>query len=329
MPSLPKMRALSGFLLTAGLFVSVSPSAAAPAQDAPHLSLFGRIAESTRPSTISYGPGTVHLPGSSLAPDSMALSFEARVIPRFTVLRAVEETGPLAGSWWLTVDAEFMVRRHANLPSNPVRTPGYRPGATLHYAPPGASPESFWHVSGTWFHWSNGQEGELFVEGPLGPELNTVNGSFSLWGAGAALHAHPSGRFMPAHLALRGEAYFFREGWLADVYPHMAVTLEAFGKGRHSGWAGFSGDTRWWSELTWRPSQGGVLAEHYGPAPFGFMTMAAYRPDWRPAFLPFRVHTGSFFAFTRLYLGPDEYNVRFGEPVHRIDFGFLAGPGVR
>lgn len=307
---------------------AVSPSAASPAQASPRPSVTDIMRADFPRSYITLGAAAIDFPGSDLRADSAAQSFEARVAPRFAVFRADASRWPVHGAWMLTVDADFTVRRLQNIPSNPVRTPDYAAGATLYHAPnPLRSGAGLWYVSSSLFHRSNGQSGDFGDVRPDGGRLNDVDGSFSLWGADAALHRHGTERFLPRYRSIRLETFFRKEGELNAVYPDVAISLEARTlRFRHAGWAGFSGDSRLATRATWFVPNGSDAHESLKPSPFAYSLTVDYAPDWRPAFLPFPVRTGDFSAFARLYLGADPYNMNFNKQVYRIDFGVMAIP---
>jgi hypothetical protein len=306
------------FLISAFIFPLPSPSTAAPAKDPPGASVLDRVAEGFEPSVFAPGFAAFHLPGSHLRRDSVAYSFEAVVVPRFRVFRSERAL--------LLVDPAFTVRRFDNLPSNPVRTPDYKPRATL-YLSPGESPDTYFSFSG-WHH-SNGEEGSFGDVRPDGGALNDVDGSFSLWGASAAVHWIRDVPLLPRVKSLRVEWLFAKEGGLEDVYPDFAVALSLkSGRFRHHGWAGLGGLSRVFVDAAWSPAPGNALHESLKPEPLSFSASALYAPDWRFSFLPFPVRTGDFWFFGRIYAGPDYYNINFNRPVRRLDFGVMAVPGT-
>jgi hypothetical protein len=283
------------------------------------------IGDDFGPSSFAPGFASFNLPGSHLRRDTAAYSFEAVLIPRFTIFRG--------GGAMLQVDPEFTVRRLDNLPSNPVRTPDFKPRATLYYSPRDSLPHSaagspdFWYVSFSGWHHSNGEEGPFGEVRTDGGRLNDVDGSFSLWGAAAAFHLHRQQLLIPRYKSLRVEWFFMKEGGLDGLYPDVAASLSLkTGRFGHPGMAGFSGWSRLFWDATWRMPNDNDRHASLKPDPFSLAMAATYAPDWRPAFLPFPIRTGDFSFFGRLYLGSDYYNINFNRPVYRVDFGVMANP---
>jgi hypothetical protein len=288
-----------------------------------HASVLDLISDDFESSSFAPGFTTLNLPGSHLQRDSVAYSFEATVIPRFTLYRS--------GGVMLVADPVFTLRRFDNLHSNPVRTPDYKPRATFYYSPRDSvrsvRPPEFWYLSLSWWHHSNGEEGAFGDVREDGGSLNDVDGSFSLWGASAQLHRHFAHPWLPRAASVRTAWFFMKEGELDGLYPDFAVsTALATGRFRHPGLAGFAGWSRLAGEAAWRLLPNNALHKSLKPEPFSLSLTASYAPDWKPVFLPFPIRTGDFRFFGRLYTGPDYYNMNFNRPVRRIDFGVMANP---
>jgi hypothetical protein len=308
------MLAVSAFPARVG---AESRAEAVDAKETAQISVLELIRDDFEPSSFAPGFATFNLPGSHLSRDTAAYSFEAVVIPRLTLYRA--------GGVMLQADPVITLRRFDNIPSNPVRTPDYKPRATLYYSPVDSvegsraarvseSATGLWYLSFSWWHHSNGEEGGFGDVREDGGALNDVDGSFSLWGASAELHRHFARAWLPRAASLRLEWFFMKERALGGVYPDAAVTLSLkTARFRHPGVAGFAGWSRLSGETTWRLIPDNALHETLKPDPFSFSAAASYAPDWRPAFLPFPVRT-------------DYYNMNFNRSLRRVDFGVMANP---
>jgi hypothetical protein len=143
-------------------------------------------------------------PGGEISPRHQA-PFGADAKPHYLFSAQLGTSFIAAGSqnrrWALTIDPRFVVRMQLK-PSLPVRTPSYHIGGWYHYRLRafassvtevvrfGSAADGYDAVSQTWnklgfkilkigiFHYSNGQEGEVFTGGSA-PIPNELNGSFS------------------------------------------------------------------------------------------------------------------------------------------------------
>jgi hypothetical protein len=315
--TLPRALAAAIFVV----FCTESPFAVEATEGAPRHSVLDHVAEGFEPSLFAPGFAAFNFPGSHLGRDSIKYSFEAVVIPRFKVFRSPRAL--------LLLDPAFVVRRLDNLPSEPVRTPGYKPGATLYLAPREDHGLADRYLAFSFWHHSNGEDGEFGDVGTDGGALNDVDGSFSLWGAAVATHWRRDIPFLPRDKALRVEWRFWKGEEMRKVYPAFAINLALkTSPFRHSGHGGFAGWSRLFWEAAWSPGPDNEFHESLKPEPFSFSATAAYTPDWTPTFLPFPVRLGDFWLFSRFYAGPDYYNINFNRPVRRIDFGVMALPGA-
>lgn len=288
------------------------------------------VAAQREASTIAPGFATWHLPGSHLRDDSASYSVEAVIAPAFALWRG--RVPGVSGLFQLDAVPFFMVRRSDGIPSNPVRSPDYRPRVTLYHlvgaadeSGQGSGPE--WGTSWTLEHHSNGQSGSLLAPDGSGP--NTVDGSFSLWSVAAGLHWHGGGLPLPAHKTLRLKYVHIKEGVLGTLYPDWILSLGLRSEAReHSKLGRFGGRAYLVFEADWMPRTRDDRPQDWKPSPVSGMITGFYTPLWAAgAAGAARPLLGDATLFARFQAGSDPYNINFARNLLRLDAGLAVALG--
>jgi hypothetical protein len=272
------------------------------------ISAFNGIGRHAEPSTATFRWTTLDLPGSHLAEDTVAYSVEANIAPSFTVFEA-SGGERLPGAYRVTVTPQFVVRRSDGVPSNPVRTPSYIPAVTLFYGPRDSlgGAGNAWYASFTVSHYSNGQTGSFYQ--PDGRTLNTLDGSFSLWSAAAAVHLVNDWPLLPEYKALQLKYVYGKEGGLDALYPDYVVSARMQTADHLR--------ARALIDLDWMVRKGGARPDALKPVPFSGAFTGVYAPG-----RPF----SALALFARFYAGIDNYNMNFDKEIYRLDLGLMIGP---